>query len=472
MTTKMLQTDLLLSPLPPPPLPNQPPPPTRYFTQHDDMATGECSRLQWSAALKNVLNLDLPFLHMQCKLCDAIPSSGRINYAKFLERYRIQMREEDQGWMNNTIQRVCQKLFQSCSSIEDAFKYFDLNDDGSIEYAEFVQRIKDLNVGLTDNQIFELMRTIDGDGNSLIDMHEFSERFQISFDRVRLLAATKQEGKEEGGERGGDGEQKMGGGASGGSSGSGESGGGKRGEGRPRRRSSISEDGWAREKLLAIGTRLFGLHLGLRQAFESFDTNHSGGLSRDQFATAMEKIGMQFDADVCERLFTAVDEDMTGNIIWTEFMNAFQIDDTGGNAAAGMQSGDRASWQDSVLQQISNSLFQHRQQIFSALRMMDEANTGEVSQKDFQIAFKAINKLLPNPMSAMQLEELAGALMNAKGCIDYKSFLNNLRVRCGGGGCGGCERCKTDVVCFFVFCFLVLEHRLSIRTVLRRELHA
>ena len=167
-----------------------------YFTQHDDMATGECSRLEWSEALKTVLNLDLPFLHLQPNLVNQT-ESGRINYAKFLERYRIQMREEDQGWMNNTIQRVCQKLFQSCSSIEEAFKYFDLNDDGSIEYAEFVQRIKELDVGLTDNQIFELMRTIDGDGNSLIDMHEFSERFQISFDRVRLLAETT-EGMEEG----------------------------------------------------------------------------------------------------------------------------------------------------------------------------------------------------------------------------------------------------------------------------------
>jgi Ca2+-binding EF-hand superfamily protein len=130
-----------------------------YFTQHDEKVTGECTRLQWSEAMRTVLNLDLPFLHMQSKLCDA-NQAGTINYAKFLERYRIQMREQDQGWMNNTIQRVCQKLFQSCSSIEEAFKYFDLNDDGSFEYSEFVQRIKELNGGLTDNQIFELMRTI------------------------------------------------------------------------------------------------------------------------------------------------------------------------------------------------------------------------------------------------------------------------------------------------------------------------
>ena len=391
-----------------------------YFTQHDEKVTGECSRLQWSEAMRTVLNLDLPFLHMQNKLCDA-NQFGTINYAKFLERYRIQMREQDQGWMTNTIQRVCQKLFQSCSSIEEAFKYFDLNDDGSIEYSEFVQRIKELNVGLTDNQIFELMRTIDGDGNSLIDMHEFSERFQISFDRIRLQAITISEGK--GGEDvvdEGKGEEE------------------KKTtrsnsntvvtQGRPRR-SSITDDTWVQNKLLDIGTRLFSLRIGLRQAFEAFDTNHSGGLSRDQFAKAMESIGMEIDADECSRLFAAVDEDETDNILWSEFVAAFQVDDTGGHTSGTAKTpSERSSWQDSVLQQISNSLFQHRQQIFSALRMMDESNIGTVSKNDFLAAMRPINKLIPHPLSSMQLNELAFALADDRGFIDYKSLLNNLKI--------------------------------------------
>jgi len=179
-----------------------------------------------------------------------------------------------------------------------------------------------------------------------------------------------------------------------------------------------------------IGKRLFSLRIGLRDAFESFDTNHSGGLSRDQFAKAMESIGMEFDADECARLFTAVDEDNTENIIWEEFCSAFQVHDDGSSTKVDSPS-ERASWQDSVLQQISNSLFQHRQQIFSALRMMDEPNTGEVSVVDFLHAMKPINKLIPNPLSSMQLNELATALSNngqMTGIISYKTFLNNLRI--------------------------------------------
>ena len=417
-----------------------------YFTQHDENATGLCTRLQWADAMKTVLNLDLPFLHLQTKLCNMesqhsssssssssssndsgqksgsigdSSGSGMINYAKFLERYRIQMREEDQGWMTSTIQRVCQKLFHSCSSIEDAFKFFDLNDDGSIEYSEFVQRIRDLNVGLTDNQIFELMRTIDGDGNSLIDMHEFSARFQLSFDRVRLQQGLSSNAEGKGGE-GDDMEAPTSTTATGRT-------------GRPRRRSSITDDNWAQKKLHAVGKRLFSLRIGLREAFDGFDTNHSGGLSRDQFAKAMETLGMNFNVDDCARLFTAVDEDETENIIWDEFVNAFQVHDDGGSSSKmdSPLSGERASWQDSVLQQISNSLFQHRQQIFSALRMMDQAHTGDITAKEFLTAMKSINKLIPHPLSNMQLDELSCALSdNGKmtGTVHYKTFLNNLRV--------------------------------------------
>ena len=44
--------------------------------------------------MTSVLGLELPYLHYQPLLCDLTPD-GEVNYAKFLERYRIQMRPED-----------------------------------------------------------------------------------------------------------------------------------------------------------------------------------------------------------------------------------------------------------------------------------------------------------------------------------------------------------------------------------------
>eukprot|EP00946_MAST-07B_sp_MAST-7B-sp1_P001214 g1214.t1 len=382
-----------------------------YFTQHDADASGECTRLQWATALRTVLNIDLPFLHVQNKLCETEPDSNRLNYARFLERYRIQMRQADQGWMTSIIQRVCEKLFKSCSSLEEAFRVFDVNDDGSIEYAEFVQTLRNLNIGLTDEQIYELMRTIDDDQNSLIDMKEFSLRFRISFDRVRLQAASTQndEGKE-----GKGGSQKR-------SSDSGAS----KTPTRRRRNSSIDVDIWAQTQLLEIGKRMFSLENTLENAFRRFDTDNSGELDRDKFSKALEVIGMNFDAEKAARLFSAVDADSSDSIQWTEFVSAFQIDDT----VTSSSSSERATWQDSVVQQVANSLFQHRVQMLSAFRMFDIDNSGEISAREFRVGLRAVNKLLPQALSNVQIDELRRALdKNGDGSIDYKEFLEGLRV--------------------------------------------
>ena len=61
---------------------------------------------------------------------------------------------------------------------------------------------------------------------------------------------------------------------------------------------------------------------------------------------------MNFDAEKAARLFSAVDADSSDSIQWTEFVSAFQIDDT----VTSSSSSERATWQDSVVQQVANSL--------------------------------------------------------------------------------------------------------------------
>ena len=240
--------------------------------------------------------------------------------------------------------------------------------------------------------------------------------------RLQQVQGNQQdEGKE--GKHGAGGKQ--GGGEAGSKDGGGGGGGASKQATRRRRNSSIDVDMWAQTQLLEIGRRMYTVENTLEDAFRRFDTDKSGGLDRDQFSKALEAIGMKFDAEKAARLFSAVDADSSDSIQWTEFVSAFQIDDTVTNAS----SSERATWQDSVVQQVANSLFQHRIQMLSAFRMFDVDNNGEISAKEFRVGLRAVNKLLPQALSNVQIDELRRALdKDGNGTIDYKEFLEGLRV--------------------------------------------
>ena len=167
-----------------------------YFTQGDKDRTGFCTRLEWQQVMLNVLGMELPYLQLQPRLAETDPANGLINYTTFLERYRVEMRSEDMAWQGTVIETVCRKIFSSCSDLKEAFKVFDINDDGSIEYEEFLETLKGLNLGLTDQQIFELMRSIDENANATIDFNEFASRFQVTFNEMKLASGSRQASSE------------------------------------------------------------------------------------------------------------------------------------------------------------------------------------------------------------------------------------------------------------------------------------
>ena len=55
----------------------------------------------------------------------------------------------DDKWKEAVIERICEKLYHVCSNIEAFYKQFDVNDDGKIEYLEFVSALESLDLGLT-----------------------------------------------------------------------------------------------------------------------------------------------------------------------------------------------------------------------------------------------------------------------------------------------------------------------------------
>jgi protein phosphatase len=365
-----------------------------YFTQHDSEHCGRVSRVDWATALRNVLALDLPFISYQSRLAE-LEEDGSINYAKFLERYRIQMADEHNGWQDSVIDQICQKLYRAIGggTLREAFAKFDTDGDHFIEYEEFMKTLKTMDCGLTEAQIYELMRSCDTDNDSKIDFEEFAGRFQVVFERVAAKEGAVV---------------------------------------------APPLEAFAQEGLSRIGAALYAKFDGkLLAAFEQFDTDGNKEVSLEEFASGVATLEIEpaFSNEELVRLLKAVDIDASGQIDYPEFVSAFRISDSApsqkgvGGGAGGAGGGDGNTWQMSVLQQVANVLYQHRIHLRSAFRMFDMDNSGTVTADEFQKSLATINQLLDCPLTPHQIAELMTALdTDGDGVLSYKEFFDGFKI--------------------------------------------
>lgn len=60
------------------------------------------------------------------------------------------------AWQDAIVDQICERMFVAlgaAGNVEAAFQYFDVDGDGNIEYEEFVNALKSLNIGLSDEQV-------------------------------------------------------------------------------------------------------------------------------------------------------------------------------------------------------------------------------------------------------------------------------------------------------------------------------
>jgi len=364
-----------------------------YFTKSDHARTGKVSRVEWSNALTTVLGINLPYLHYQEELAD-VDADGMINYSAFLSRFQIDMREEDAGWADSVVQRICQKLFALVGAdTKKAYQMFDANSDGCVEYDEFVAALSRLDAGLSDQQTYELMRSIDVNNDGHIDFKEFVERFEVIFQSM-------------GEEKDGDGRTVL------------------------RRRTSSQGrsqpldwkrmDAWTAQKLKDISAKIFSAHSSLKGAFAHFDANDEGGFGAAEFRRGLEGIHIHLSEDEARKLFAVVDSNSSGRINVVEFEEAFHVNDNDPRSD---------QWKQGVVQHIANVLYQHRIHIRAAFRIFDVDGSGTITGNEFRSGMQAVNALLDKPLTEDQIEELRVTLdRDGDGVINYKEFFAGFSV--------------------------------------------
>ncbi|OQS04980.1 serine/threonine-protein phosphatase [Thraustotheca clavata] len=387
-----------------------------YFTQHDQESNGRVPRLVWAEALKSVLALDLPFLLCQTKLTDA-DADNLINYSRFLSRYRIENPTVDSsGWQESIISTICKKLYRAmgAGSIEHAFRIFDADKNGTIEYDEFMSTLKQMDTGLSEHQVFELMRTADTNDDGRIDFKEFVQRFEVIFTDIRNQPSDK----------------------------------GSFVQSSPppppfnapsklQRRTSEREtpigpvpmenvDPETMSALLQIGKAFFQLDGSLLDNFHRFDTNRDGVLQTEEFFSAIKQLGLTFSDALLDKIMKAVDLDGGNTIDYKEFLAAFSVKDNSENEV--LAKGE-LTWQQTILQQVSNVFYQHRIHIRSAFRLFDQDNSGSISREEFRAGISTFNAILEMPLSEDQIEALLTMSTTGYGISGHKnSFSSTVKI--------------------------------------------
>lgn len=337
-----------------------------FWTNTDKDEDGIITMDEWVSGMRTVLQLEIKWPVILPRLVEFEPDGKSINYVRFLERYRIDMVGRASNWVDGVIQRVHERLFEKCQTAKEMFEVFDANQDGFISFFECMDTLKKLELGLTDHQIYEFMRDVDTDMDNRISLVEFTNRFQVVY-------ASR----------------------------------------------NTSTDAWARETVQNIGKRIFSAGASKEEVFRRFDTNNDGMLSYAEWNTAITALGYKLTAAEQARLLKFLDSDESNGIDYGEFERAFSVVDTKNGAR----------WQQHVIQQVHNFLYQNRHQLRRVFNMFDTRNTGSINASEFKMGLNSLNLLSNNQLSDLEVDALMDALDTDKdGMISYSEFLQGFKV--------------------------------------------
>jgi len=229
-----------------------------------------------------------------------------------------------------------------------AFELFDRDGSGEIEYDELVHTLERLDVGLSEVQIFELMRGLDTNQDQTVNLAEFLHRFEPIFDAVRRrrgLVMDGAEGKADDGQalphvaegkqdhetdpgrasatEPGDVDVKHAPGDAKALSGAGRSETEQRLGRRHRRKSS-----WQAGIINQINNFIYQHRLEIASLFRQFDQDNSGAVDRQEFVEGFRRINKAFDQSLTDEqiisIMKSLDKDGDGKISYSEFLGAFR----------------------------------------------------------------------------------------------------------------------------------------------------
>jgi Ca2+-binding EF-hand superfamily protein/diadenosine tetraphosphatase ApaH/serine/threonine PP2A family protein phosphatase len=364
------------------------------FAKYDSQNTGLVSETNWATAMHTALGLPIDYLTLRpyLALVEDAPASDEessatapsasamevdqpprmIKYMKFLDRYKVKVDKTFWAtWEQAVIEKICHKLLEHSSSLKKAFEAMDTNGNQIIEYDEFVAVLSRFDIGLSTEQIFDFMRSIDVNRDGHVDYEEFSNTFATQWKSTKDSAKNSEEIK------------------------------------------------WLKKQIQKIGDVISRQKPSLRTHFKSFDASGDGGLSYEEFSRALkDQLGLTYTEEESLKLARLVDTNNSKRISWKEFKTTFTKPAT-----------DPETILASVLGSVSDAIHRSKTALRTLFYQMDLDGSGKIDVEELRTGLEALNVLLSNPLTDEQIKILHQHIDKDKdGFISYEEFLDSFKV--------------------------------------------
>ena len=373
------------------------------FSRIDKFGTGTVSVEEFTQALHSVMPYPVRWEVLWPYFTDT-DDDGRINYVEFLSEYRMTAHDSFlNDWVDDIAVQVCKKLIDLHDNLQKSFEAIDTDGSKDISYQEFLTALRKLDLGLADENIYDLFQSMDTSGNGRLEFDEFSDKFSTMFRKLKLCRAPTE---------------------------------------------------WCQQMVVAIAEHFAARYNGsLEAAFLDLDPTHRGLIPRDTINDILTQIAkqQQQQQNNNKKTSTTTNSDGEGEqisdlylrsliyfinntafitsdefVFYAAFKEAYKV------AKSYARNSDEDSgslFYSSILSSISRTFQKHSVQLKRFFNRMDVDLSGGLSLTEFRVGMHVMNKLLDRPLTDSQIEKLFNIIdVNGDHNISFEEFIDGFTL--------------------------------------------
>ena len=342
----------------------------QIFKAFDKNSTGHLSRSQFRECLEMFkLGIDTAEIEMLLQEADT-NRDGLINYEEFCDLVNP---------LGNTLKIFSRLIKSSGKTLKDVFNLFDKDRSGAISHTEFREACSTLKLGMTSPEIEELINFIDKSRDGRIDFNEFQ----------RYMETTRTE------------------------------------ESRPyvspeksRSFSQREEKSQSTKTLNEIVQVVQEAGISLKDAFDSFDRNRDGFISREEIRIAFSNMKLGLTSHEIENVLMKVDNSRDGRVSFQEFMTVFR--DHGYHDQEAAMSRKKLRTVSELFQILEEYMRKRNITLLKLFTEVFDVNKDSfIERKELSNAF---SKLTHNPLTNSELDLLMQEICHGQIRFKYDQF--------------------------------------------------